>query len=64
MERQEKILFIIQAIEQIEGVRLQPEYFSEYSDGQIDDEVGLDGILTHEIKCFTGTFNEKRRRFL
>ena len=47
MERQEKILFIIQAIEQIEGVRLQPEYFSEYSEEQIDDEVDwMEYLLT------------------
>ena len=39
MERQEKITFLIQAIEEIEGVLLEPEYFSAYSEARLDDEI-------------------------
>lgn len=39
MTRDEKIHFIIQAVMDIEGVRLEPSYFYDMSDAQIDDEV-------------------------
>lgn len=47
MERQEKILFIIQAIAQIEGVNVDPEYFSAWSEAQLDDEMDwMEYLLT------------------
>lgn len=47
MTRNEKINFLIQAIEEIEGAVLEPEYFSKYSDEQIDDEVDwMEYLLT------------------
>jgi hypothetical protein len=47
MTRKEKIIFLIKAIEEIEGVSLAPGYFEKYSDEQIDDEVEwLDYLLT------------------
>lgn len=39
MDREEKIRFIIKAIEEVEGVRLREEYFADYSEAMIDDEV-------------------------
>ena len=39
MTRDEKISFIIQAVIDVEGVRLEPEYFEGMSDEAIDDEV-------------------------
>lgn len=39
MTRDEKIHFIIQAVIDVEGVRLEPEYFKYMSDEKIQDEV-------------------------
>lgn len=39
MTREEKIKFIIKAIDEIEGVLLTPEYFKDYSDENLDKEV-------------------------
>ena len=39
MTRAEKIDWLINAIIMIEGVNLEPEYFSGYSDAQIEDEI-------------------------
>jgi hypothetical protein len=39
MTRDEKINFLIKAIDAIEGIELTPEYFEEYSDAKLDDEV-------------------------
>lgn len=39
MTRNEKILFLIQAIIDIEGVRLESDYFQDWSDEKIEDEV-------------------------
>ena len=47
MKRDEKILFLIQAIIDIEGVRLESNYFEDWSDEKIDDEVDwMDYLLT------------------
>ena len=44
--RDEKIKFLIEAIDAIEGVRLDPGYFDNYSEAQLDDEVEwLDYLL-------------------
>lgn len=46
MTRDEKIKFLIWAVEEIEGVNLGPDYFKQYSDAQLDDEVEwLDYLL-------------------
>lgn len=39
MTRDEKIKFLIWAVEAIEGVHLGPDYFNQYSDDRLDDEV-------------------------
>lgn len=39
MTRNEKILFLIQAIMDIEGVRIEPSYFDDWSEAKLDDEV-------------------------
>ena len=47
MKRDEKILFLIQAIIDIEGVRLESNYFEDWSDEKIDDEVDwMEYLLT------------------
>lgn len=39
MTRDEKISFLIEAINEVEGVRLESDYFENYSEAQLDDEV-------------------------
>ena len=39
MTRDEKILFLINAIREVEGVLLKPKYFQNYSEEQLDDEI-------------------------
>ena len=47
MKRTEKIEFLINAIDEVEGVRLEPGYFSEYSDERLDDEIDwMEYLLT------------------
>ena len=47
MKRDEKILFLIQTIIDIEGVRLESNYFEDWSDEKIDDEVDwMEYLLT------------------
>ena len=50
MTRAEKILFLINAIREIEGVLLKPNYFQHFSDAQIDDEVEWMKYLLDIIK--------------
>lgn len=46
MTRSEKIKFLLMAVEAIEGVVLEPDYFEKYSEEQLDDEVEwLDYLL-------------------
>lgn len=46
MTREEKILFLINAIRNIEGVLLKASYFKDYSEEQLDDELEwLDYLL-------------------
>lgn len=39
MTREEKILFLINAIRNVEGVLLKAYYFQNYSEEQLDDEI-------------------------
>jgi hypothetical protein len=46
MTREEKITFLIWAVEEIEGVKLEPDYFNDYTDESLDKEVEwLDYLL-------------------
>lgn len=47
MQRAEKIEWLINAIIMIEGVNVEPEYFSTWSDAQLDDEMDwMEYLLT------------------
>lgn len=47
MNRDEKINYLIKMIDEIEGVDLEPEYFEEYTEAQIDDEIDwFDYLMT------------------
>lgn len=47
MSRQEKIKFIVLAVKEIEGVKISPTIFKEYSNEQLDKEVEwYDYLLT------------------
>jgi hypothetical protein len=46
MTRDENIHFIIQAVMDIEGVRVDPEYFKDWSDKKVEEEVSwMDYLL-------------------
>jgi hypothetical protein len=47
MTKEEKIKFIVLAVEEIEGVKISPSIFKEYSNVQLDKEVEwYDYLLT------------------
>lgn len=47
MDREEKINYLIKMIEAVEGVDLEPDYFEEYTEDQLDDEMDwFDYLLT------------------
>jgi len=47
MTREEKVKFLVEAIEEVEGVKVSPEHFAEYSDEQLEEEVEwFDYLLT------------------
>lgn len=46
MTREEKIMFLIWAVEQTHGVKLEPDYFKQHTDESLDKEVEwLDYLL-------------------
>lgn len=46
LSREEKITFLVWAVEQIEGVKLELDYFKHHTDESLDEEVEwLDYLL-------------------
>ena len=47
MNRTEKIKYLIAMIREVEGVLLDDDYFDDYSDARLDDEIDwIDYLLT------------------
>lgn len=47
MTREEKIKFIVEAIEEVEGVKVCPDHYEQYSDEQLEEEAEwYDYLLT------------------